>query len=117
MHLLITRFSDTSAAWNSKDIAERLGIPIRLVNRILYDLVSSGIVSEVKMEDGREVTFQPARDTDMMTVKYVLDALDNRGCDSIPIARSEELTQLSHILSDFDDQMERSPANKRLKDI
>jgi membrane protein len=117
VHLLIKCFSDGERAWNAAQIAQKLEIPIRLVQQILYELVTSGILSEIKVDEDREVAYQPARDPANMTIKYVIDALEQNGSDNIPVAQSEELQKLSESLKAFSDLVDQSPANQRLKDI
>jgi hypothetical protein len=52
-----------------------------------------------------------------MTIQYVLEALDQKGTDDIPVAKTEDHQALSDALKNFSDAMESSPANKLLKDI
>jgi hypothetical protein len=52
-----------------------------------------------------------------MTIQYVLEALDQKGTDDIPVAKTEDYRALSDALKNFSDTMEKSPANKLLKDI
>ena len=52
-----------------------------------------------------------------MSVGYVVEALDRRGTDNIPITSSEELEKLSNCLKEFSDARKKSPANMLLKDI
>jgi len=40
-------------------------------------------VSEVKADEGRGVAYEPARDPDTMTIKSVVDALEQRGATII----------------------------------
>jgi len=54
---------------HSRQIAHDLEIPIRLVNEILFELVASGLASEVKADEGRGVAYEPARDPDTMTIR------------------------------------------------
>ena len=117
VHLLIRCFSDGERGCNTAQIAQKLEIPIRLVQQILYELVTSGILSEIKVDGDREVAYQPASDPENMTIKYVIDALEQDGIDNIPVAQSEELRKLSESLKAFSDILEHSPANQRLKDI
>jgi hypothetical protein len=50
-------------------------------------------------------------------VQFVVDALDRRGVDQIPVARTEELEKISQSLQAFGEANEKSPQNLRLKDI
>ncbi|UCF84413.1 MAG: YihY/virulence factor BrkB family protein [Desulfobacteraceae bacterium] len=117
VHLLVKNFSDLEKSLNETQISQKLEIPIRLVRLILYELVGSGIVSEINVDRDKNVAYQPAHNTDIMTVKYVMDTLEGHGSDNIPVAKSEELERLSECLKSFGDLIERSPANVRLKDI
>jgi membrane protein len=94
-----------------------LEIPIRLVRQILFELVESGIVSPVRLDDDQVSAYQPALSPENITIKYVLEALESYGSDNIPVAKSEELGKLSQSLKKFDELIEKSPANLPLKDI
>jgi len=117
LHLLVKTFSGSGGSWDETQISQTLEIPIRLVRQILFELVESGIVSEIKVDGDRAVAYQPAHNIDIMTIKYVMDTLDKHGSDTIPVARSEELEKISDCLKAFGELIERSPANMRLKDI
>ncbi len=116
-HLLVKNFCKGEKPWTASQISHALEIPIRLVHQILYELVDSRIVSETKGEENKGVAYQPARDTEALTVKNVIDALEQRGTDNIPVSRSKELDKLSECLKAFSDVIEKLPANITLKDI
>ncbi len=117
VHLLVKHFSNGEGTWNATQIAQKLEIPLRLVNQILYELVAAGIVSEVKIDDSQTAAYQPGSDPDLMTIKYVIDALEKQGSDTIPVAQSEELQKISESLKVFSDLVRESPANHLLKEI
>jgi membrane protein len=117
VHLLVKSFSGLDKSWDEARISQELGIPIRLVRLILYELVESGIVAEIKVDEDKGVAYQPAHATDRMTIKYVIDTLERHGSDNIPVARSRELEKLSECLKSFSTLIENSPANMQLKDI
>jgi len=117
IHLLVNHFYKGEIAWTAIQIAEKLEIPIRLVNRILYELNTSGLVSEVNVDEETDIAYQPSHDPDTMTIKYVIDALDHNGSDNIPVAQSEELQKISEKLKSFSDLIEKSTANQQLKEI
>ena len=116
-HVLVQNFSRAQKPWGEAQIAHVLEIPIRLAREILQELRAAGVVSQVTLEDERMVAYQPARNPDKITVQYVIDALERRGNDDIPIAESKELRRLSAYLKDFHDLIAQSPSNKRLQDI
>jgi membrane protein len=116
-HLLVKNFSKGNTILTATSIARVLQIPIRLVRQILFELVECGIVSEVKTNEYKESGYQPARDSEKLTIKYVIDALEHRGTDTIPMTQTQELKVLSESLQVFDNVIEKSPANKSLKYI
>jgi len=117
VHSLVKNFSKGNKPFTATQISHTLEIPIRLVRQVVYELVESGIVSEVKTQEYKETAYQPARETQYLTIKYVIDSLERRGVDSIPVAQTEELKLFSDSLEKFGNIIEKSPANKLLKDI
>ena len=117
LHLMVRDFWQGGKPYNSRQIAHELEIPIRLVNEILFELVASGLASEVKADEGKGVAYEPARDPDSMTIKNVVDTLEQHGSDDIPVAQTEELRQLSESLKTFSDLVDKSEANRKLKEI
>ncbi len=116
-HLLVKNFAGGERPLTDAEISGRLKMPIRLVHSILYDLVQSRVISETRTSEDQKYGYQPARDISALTIKYVVDAVEQNGTDSIPIARTEEFKALSNAIEEFRDEMEASPANRLLKDI
>ncbi|MHC4147867.1 MAG: YhjD/YihY/BrkB family envelope integrity protein [Planctomycetota bacterium] len=116
-HWLVKNFCAGEKPRDAQEISEKLEIPIRLARQILYELVEAGVVSEAKTEEDKEVAYQPARDVETLTVKYVIDALEGRGHTEIPVAKSRELERLSDCLEKFGSAVEASGANVALKNI
>ena len=65
----------------------------------------------------RVSAYHPARDVNVLTVQYVIDALDNYGADSLPVQRSSELEQIEESLKTFRNTIEKSPANILLNNL
>ena len=116
-HLLIKNFSNGHKPLTATQISYTLEIPIRLVHQILYELVECGIAAETRTKEYKEFAYQPARTIDVLTIKYVIDALEQRGANNIPVAQTKELKTLSETLQTFNDTIEKSSANKLLKDL
>lgn len=117
VHLLVRRFVVGEPALTAQQVSWRLEVPIRLVNEILYELVKSGFVCEARPEDARKTFYQPACDPELLTVKSVIDTLEQYGSHGIPVVRSEELTRISECLEEFGRITRESPANMLLKNI
>jgi membrane protein len=117
VNLLVKHFSDGDTSWDETKISRTLEIPIRLVRQILYELVACGVISQIKVDEDETIAFQPARNPDTMTIKYVVDAIEQCGSDDIPVAESEELKNLEESMKRLNDLVEKSPDNILLKDI
>lgn len=114
---LVHRFCDGEKPCDASRLSHELEIPVRLVRQLLYDLSESGILSEVKKSEDKELAYQPATDVDKMTVKFIIDRLQQRGTSSIPVLRSAEMDKLSDCLRQLDATLEKSPANVLLKNL
>ncbi|MBU2546922.1 MAG: YihY/virulence factor BrkB family protein [Proteobacteria bacterium] len=117
VHLLIRRFMDGRLDLTEDRISQELEIPITLVRQLVFELVSAGLVSEVTLRNSPEAVYQPARDTDRLTIKSVIEALEQNGTSDVPVAQSPELLTIAESMQAFGDLIEHDPANKRLKDI
>jgi len=113
-HLVIKKFSKGEKPITVAEIANTLEIPVRIVRQIIYELVESRVLSETVAEEYKESTYQPARDLNSLTIKYIIQQLDQKGIDNIPVASTKELKKLSQAMESFQLAIEKSPANKQL---
>ena len=113
----VKNFCNGDRPLSAEQISHALEIPIRLVNLILFELVESRILTEVRETTDDEPLFQPARNVDTLSINYIIQALDSLGTDNIPVTQSEELTKISHCLKEFTSILEKSELNLLLKDI
>lgn len=116
-HLLVSNFIQGNKPMTVSMICDALDIPVRLVQEILYDLAGCGLISDATLENSEEAAYQPARDINDFSISFILQALDNKGIDTIPTTRTDSFKALSGRLKDFADTIEKSPANALLKDI
>ena len=116
-HLLVRRFEQGERPLTDSEISKQLEIPVRTIHRILFDLVSSGLFVETRTKDDKKFGYQPAMDICKLTISSVLEALEHAGVDTVPVKRNEEFEILSSSLKEFGQAMEKSPANRLLKEI
>jgi len=116
-NLLCKNFASGRGPLTGAEIAHELDMPVRLANQILYELTACGVLCEAAADDAEQAAYQPGRDINVLTVKYVIEALERAGSDAVPVARSEELRKLSECLRAFEEAVEQSPGNVLLKDI
>ncbi len=116
-HQIIMTFSKGEQPLTAPQISNNLGIPIRLLHQILYDLVDCRVISDTSNDESVDPAYQPAQDINRLTVRYILEALDNKGSNNIPVVQTRELGLLSDTLKEFETIVDNSPGNKLLKDI
>jgi len=116
-HQLVKNFCAGEEPSTATEISHNLEIPIRLVRQLLFELTEARVLSETVTEEDEVVAYQPAQCADKYTLKFVLEALDKRGSDDIPVADSSELDILSRCLDDFANVIEESPSNILLKEL
>ena len=115
--LIISKFLKAEPPLSAINISKTLEIPIRLTQQILDELVEAGILSDTEDRKNKKVSYQPARDINAITITAVIEALEQKGVDNIPVAQTVELRYLSEALKTLNDEIEKSPANRLLKDI
>ena len=115
--LIISTFLKADPPLSAINISKTLQIPIRMVQQILDELVEAGILSDTETKENKQMSYQPARDINAITINSVIEALEQKGVDNIPIAQTAELKHLSEALKTLNDEIDKSPANRLLKDI
>ncbi len=115
--LIVINFYRGNPLMTALDIARSLTLPTQLVRQILDDLVDSGVFSRTLSANPDTATYQPAVDTGLLTVHYVLDALGKNGIDDIPVGRTRAYEAVSNIQRSFHETLKNTPANKMLRDI
>lgn len=116
-HLVVKKFLKGEMALTANDISDKLKIPIRIVRQILFDLQEVHIVSEIKTDDPKVVTYQPAISVNLISVKFVIEALEAKGMIELPAVENNELLVIQEIMKDFQGEIAESKSNKLLKDI
>ena len=114
--LIIKQFTNNRPALNMTEICTKLVLPVSAVQPVLDELIESKIIVEVKVdEDETEPVFQPACDPNLLSISYVIEALERCGNNNLP--ETEGLSYFSNILTEFEDCLIQSKNNKLLKEI
>lgn len=116
-HRVIINFAEGKTAFIPSQLSRSLNLPVRLVRNILDSFVESAVFSKVPVKNNGSFTYQPARDIKFFSIKYVIDALEKNGINSLPIPRTSELETIDQSLEVFDETLKKSKSNRLLKDI
>ena len=116
-HLITKTFSEGMKPLTDSRIADSLELPFSLVHRKLKILIDSGLFAEFRVAETDEPVYQPARDIQLFSVNYVLDALEHNGTETLPVTGTGEWKALYETLQSFSREIDKSPSNRLLKDI
>ena len=116
-HLCVRRFCDGQTPLTEMEIADELDTPIRLHRALLHRLTETGVLVIAQGESERERRYLPARDVEVMSIKFVLDRLEKTGTYDVPVAQTPEFERLRAALLGMEQAMERAPENFLLKEL
>lgn len=117
-HLIVQRFSDGQTPLTAEEISEQLRLPLRLTHLVIEELLESGVLTETRSSGNRRYNaYVPGRDPNQLTVNAVIQALENRGINFIPMDETREQRGFVKVLESFRETLDRAPTNLRVKDI
>jgi membrane protein len=116
-HLLVQNFTKAEEPLTAEQISHRLRIPIRLVRKILFDLVECRILSEIVSPNTKERAYQPGQDVDNLTIAYVLEQVEHHGKDHEIALDHQSHAHIKRIVEEFSEKMKETEASKPLKSI
>ncbi len=113
---VVTNFEKGYEPFTAMDIAKKLDLPVRLARKIIFDFTETGVFNEVKIKS-EEVGYQPGITDSKITVKYILDKLDEKGVNALPMEDNKELQIVQSLMKDMDEVMNTSKGNILIKDL
>ena len=114
-HLIIKNFIQLNNPLTADEIATKLVIPIAIIQPVLSKLIISHIIVEFKNQDEDDEVYQPAVDINILTIAYIINALEHCGQHHLPDINQERL--FMNAVNNFRELMEASEQNRLLKDI
>lgn len=114
-HLIVKNFSNMLVPLTADEIAKQLVIPVAIIRPVLLKLAASHIIVEFKEQDDSDEVYQPAVDTNLLTIAFVINALEQCGQNYLPEINQERF--FLEAVNNFKKLMEASERNRLLKDI
>lgn len=116
-NMVVKNFNEGKPALTSVEIASKLDLPLRLARVIINEFIETGVFNEVKMAADKEIGYQPGITDSKLTVKFIIDKLDEKGVNELPIDDSKELATVNRLMKDMDDVLNTSKGNTLVKDL
>jgi membrane protein len=117
MHTIIKKFEKGGRPQTSSELRHELGIPVRLVRDIIFDLLDGKLIVETTTGSPKESGYVPSLDIGKITVAYLMERLDMRGDERLMAEESPHLATFGEIQKGLLESIRKSPSNKLLKDI
>lgn len=119
--LLVSRaFRDGRGAVSFSEIRDRLDVPTRIMNNILYTLVQARMLNEIRTEGTEyDLEYAPARDISTLRVYDILSAVDSHGFgrDTIDMRSNRELRRCAEVVERLKDVTRASTENVLLTEL
>lgn len=116
-NLVAKRFFAGEKSLSVSGISETLDLPLRLTKNLVNDFVETGIFSEIRTENDKEVLYQPGVTESRFTVQYVIDTLDCKGINELPINDSRELKHINALMMEMNKLLDTSHGHTLVKDL
>ena len=65
----------------------------------------------------KEIGYQPGISDSKLTVKFIIDKLDQKGVNLLPIDDSKEFATVNRLMQDMDDVLNTTKGNTLVKDL
>ncbi|MFC2080288.1 YihY/virulence factor BrkB family protein, partial [Bacteroidota bacterium] len=114
---IIKNFEEGGLAKNNAKLSHELGIPLRLLNDLIFEMVECGILAELASESSKDRSYQPAVDIHILSVDYLYTRLEKLGGEHLIVTESAKLDKIMKIHEHLMSEMRESPSNILIKDI
>lgn len=116
-NLVAKRFYNGEPALTVLEISEKLDLPSRLTKNLVQEFEDTGVLAEVKAEDDKISVYQPAVTESKFTVQFVIDSIEKKGVNSLPINDTAELLHINEFMLQMDKLLDTQAGHALVKDI
>ena len=115
--IVIDRFEAGNGYYTESELAQKINLPLIVVRTMLAQAVDCGLLQRVDIENCPEFVFAPGLPTDKFTVIKAVQMLENCGLNQLPNIRIEEFSAIEKQFEQFAVDLEKSSANRLLREI
>lgn len=116
-NLVAKRFYAGESSLTAKQISQALDLPSRLTVTLIHEFVDTGVFVEVSTDDEKEIVYQPGVTESKFTVQYLIDRMERKGVNSLPINDTLELIHINQLMQEMDKAMDTDLGHLYIKDI
>lgn len=116
-NLVARRFYAGEKALTALEIARQLDLPVKLARNLLNQFIETKVFVEVRTDVDKEIVYQPGVTESKFTVKYLFNAIEKNGINTLPMEDTQELKVVNKLMQQMDDAMDDNLANMMVKDI
>jgi membrane protein len=111
------RFYEGEPLLTVTQIANQLDLPMRLTRNIVNEFVDTKVFVEVRTEEEKEYSYQPAVTESKFSVKYIFDALDLKGINSLEIEDPQALNKITDLMQRLELESDKQLGKVLVKDV
>lgn len=117
MSLICKRFQTEKDPYTADDLSEQHKIPIKLVRKIIYELIDINVIKETPVDNESDLmAYIPAIDINVLSVGVLLNKIDSKGSEDFKI-RMKESVKAWDTLNEFRKEYYRDTDKVLLKDL
>ncbi len=118
LSFICKRFAEGGIPYTAEGISKAYKIPIRMTNRILYELQDLHLICESTIDEKQDIAgYLPARDINHLNVATLLEALDTKGYEDFKIDRDNLYDKHWDTLEDAREKYYQITGSVLLKDL
>jgi len=114
---IVKSFEKGDKPYNKRQLSENLDIPHRFVSDAINHLVSSGVLTKSIAEKNERHVYLPSIDINKLDIQYVTHKLDEHGIQDFYANKNGSFESINQSLATMNEQLDKSSANKLLKDL
>ncbi|QSE99161.1 YihY/virulence factor BrkB family protein [Fulvivirga lutea] len=112
--VIIDNFRKGKPALNLQEVNEHVKVPAQLLYEVLGKLINCGVLSVTTKNDLE--AYQPAVDTDLITIQYILSKYESHGKVEMGEMR-KSVKDADNLLNELDELIGKSKMNKLIKEF
>jgi membrane protein len=116
-NLVAKKFFNGEKGLTVQEIATQLDLPSKLARIIINEFVETKIFVEISTETEKEIVYHPGVTESRFTVKYILDAIERKGVNTLPIEDTEGIRNINTLMKELESVTEAGFGHILVKDI